>query len=80
MSSFKRADVAAALLPINLWDTFGRDLLEAMPEKYRVEIGRKAIEGASYVSQLDTINASRHARGQKPLSMAMFSAGMGEDE
>jgi hypothetical protein len=80
MSLSKRADVADALLPINLWDTFGRELLDAMPEKYRVEIGRKAIEGASYVSQLETINASRHARGVKPLTMTLFAAGGGDGE
>lgn len=68
------------LLAISAWQSMPDELLAHMPQRLREEIGRKAIEGASYVSQLDTINASRHARGQKPLSMAMFSAGMGADE
>jgi hypothetical protein len=72
--------VAEALLPINLWATFGRALLDAMPDKYREEIGRKAIEGASFVDQLETINASRAARGVKPLTMGRFMSGMGDDE
>lgn len=71
-----KATVADALLPINLWATFGRELLDAMPSEYREEIARKAIEGASYISQLEAINASRAARGVRPLSMSGFSAGI----
>ena len=74
-----REGVADALLPINLWAIFGRDLLAAMPAKFREEIGRRAIEGASYVSQLDSINSSRAARGVKPLTMTLFMAGVGDD-
>jgi hypothetical protein len=79
MADMTPAQIAEALLPTTLWATFGRKLLDAMPDEYREHIGRKAIEGASYVSQLDTINASRAARGVKPLSMGMFMAGMGDD-
>jgi hypothetical protein len=68
------------LLAISAWETMPDELLAHMPQRYREDIGRKAIEGASYVSQLDTINSSRAARGQKPLTMTMFSAGVGEDE
>jgi hypothetical protein len=68
------------LLAISAWETMPAELLAHMPQRYREDIGRKAIEGASYVSQLDTINTSRAARGQKPLTMTMFSAGVGDDE
>jgi hypothetical protein len=73
-------DTVDALLAKSAWSTMPDALLTHMPAEYREAIGRKAIQGASYVSQLDTINASRHARGQKPLSMTMFAAGVGDDE
>lgn len=73
--AMSRQAVADALLPVNLWATFGRDLLDAMPDKFREEVGKKAIEGASYVSQLETINTSRAARGAKPLTMTQFMSG-----
>lgn len=76
----RRQAVADALLPINIWAVFGRDLLDSMPDKFREEIGRKAIEGACYIGQLETINTSRAARGVKPLSMTYFMAGVDPEE
>jgi hypothetical protein len=74
------AEVSDLLLARLAWGRIGGALMQTMPDDFRETIGRHAIEGASYVSQLETINASRHARGVKPLTMTLFAAGVGDDE
>lgn len=68
------------ILAKSAWATMEGALAAHMPQRLREDIGSKAIAGASYVSQLETINTSRAARGVKPLSMTYFMAGFDPEE